>query len=169
MARIRMGLLLGLALVALAAIGPALAEQPAFDLKVDLDLGAGVTQLLQPGDTLQVILRPEMQYGERSAAGQPIVMERTYEPGTMVERIRFQKALDPNQIYRLELRLVRRDDRGREDSVRYLSALAKLPRRPVDQAIPMRLHLGHPKDARSNHVMVVKDQDGVYRVMVFTA
>ncbi len=158
----------GLALLVVLAATPLLAEE-AFDLKVDLDLGPGVTGLLEEGDTLQVILRPEIQYGQRTALGQPQVMERTFAPGTLVEHIRFDKALAPDQIYRLELRIVRRDAKGRERSVRYISALSKLPRRPVDQAIPMRLHLGHKRDARANHVMVVRDQDGVYRVMVFTA
>ncbi|MDQ7008503.1 MAG: hypothetical protein Q9Q40_14880 [Acidobacteriota bacterium] len=160
--------IVGFGLLVLLAATPAPASEP-FDLKVDLDLGPAVTGMLQEGDTLQVILRPEIQYGQRTAAGQPLVMERNFTPGTLVEHIRFDKALAPNQIYRLELRIVRRDAKGREHSVRYLSALAKLPRRPVDQAIPMRLHRGHKRDTRANHVMVVRDQDGVYRVMVFTA
>jgi hypothetical protein len=151
----------------LAFAGPALAQDKPFDLKVDLDL-SGVTDKLREGDTLQVILRPAVQYGMRTAPGQPIVLERSFTPGETLQTVRFQRALDELDIYRLELRIVRNDRNGNKD-VRYLSALYKLPRTPVDRAIPMRLHQSFQRDERHNLVQVVRDPDGVFRVQIFAA
>ena len=154
-----------LALLAGAALA---AEQP-FDLKVQLDLSPAMTAQLAPGDVLQVILRPETQYGIRSVPGPPIVLEKAYEPNMILEPLRFAKAIAPDQIYRLEMRVVRPGQADRQIQARYLSALDKLPRRPVESTMKMRLFLGGARDLRDNHVLLVRDSDGIYRVMLFTA
>jgi hypothetical protein len=161
-------LLTVLGVVLCATLGT-LAAEPMFDLDVDLGLSPEMTAQLTGGDTLQVILRPEVQYGQRSAAGEPIVLEKKFEAGLPDQRLKFPKALSPDQIYRLEMRIVRAEDPKHAIQVRYVSALDKLPRRPVEKAIRMRLFLGDRHDIRDNHVMVVRDVDGVYRVMIFTA
>jgi hypothetical protein len=162
--------ILAVALLALlGTLGAAAADQQMFDLKVALGLSPEMRAQLTASDTLQVILRPEVQYGVRQVAGEPIVLERKYEPGMPDQNLRFTKALQPDQIYRLEMRIVRAGDPQHPIDVRYVSALDKMPRRPVEKEIRMRLFLGDRRDARDNHVMVVKDQDGIYRVMVFTA
>jgi hypothetical protein len=153
--------------VALSVAGGLMAAQAAeekFDLRVQLALTPELTSQLQAGDRLQVILRPEVQYEQRSVPGEPIVLERVYEPGATGDELSFPKVLEPDQIYRIEVRVVRGD---RE--VRYLSALDKLPRRPIDSGIKMRLFQGDRRDVRNNHVLVVRDSDGIYRVMLFTA
>ncbi len=156
-------------LLALVATPAAQAADQVFDLKVQLDLPAEVTSHLRTGDLLQVIVRPEVQYGQRTVPGEPVVFEKAWEPGLVLEPIRLAGVLEPDQIYRLEFRIVRKDERGRQKDVRYLSALAKLPRKPVENGIRMRLYLGHRKDPRDNHILVTRDSDGVYRVMLFTA
>lgn len=163
--------ILAVALLALlvGTLGAAAADQQLFDLKVALGLSPEMRAQLTANDTLQVILRPEVQYGTRQVAGEPIVLERKYDPTMPDQNLRFTKALQPDQIYRLEMRIVRAGDPQHPVDVRYVSALDKLPRRPVEKDIRMRLFLGDRRDARDNHVMVVKDQDGIYRVMVFTA
>lgn len=155
---------LAAALAVVAGLAAAQAADEKFDLKVELAVTPELTAQLQDGDRLQVILRPEVQYEQRSVPGEPIVLERRYEPGMSGNDILFPKALSPDQIYRIEVRV----KRGERD-IRYLSALDKLPRRPIDNAIRMRLFQGDRRDARSNHVMVVRDTDGIYRVMLFTA
>ncbi len=164
----RLPLLLLLLAVLVAAPAARAADQP-FDLKVRLDLPPEVTARLHAGDILQVIVRPEVQYGQRTVPGEPVVFEKAWEPGLVLEPIRLAGVLEPDQIYRLEFRVVRRNERGRETAVRYLSALARLPRKPVENGIRMRLFLGHPRDQRDNHILVTRDSDGVFRVMVFTA
>lgn len=150
------------------AAEPAVA-QPRFDLDVQFALNPEMTAQLQQGDLLRVVLRPEIQYGERSVPGEPVTLERPFEPGMMAQTVTFRKALEPDQIYRLEMHIVRASDPQNPERVRYISALDKLPRRPVDNAVKMRLFLGDQDDGRDNHVMVVRDTDGVYRVMIFTA
>lgn len=156
---------LAAALVAVAAVAAApAAEEPKFDFRVQIDMTPELVAQLKPGDLLQVILRPEVQFDRRSVRGEPLVLQRTYQPGMASSEVLFPKALAPDQIYRLEMRVTRGDQK-----VRYVSALAKLPRRPVDNGIRVRLFQGEPGGQRENHVMVVKDQDGVYRVQMFFA
>jgi len=158
-----------LLLLVLVASPVAHAADDVFDLKVRLDLPPEVTARLQTGDLLQVIVRPEVQYGRRTVPGEPVVFEKAWEPGLVLEPIRLKGVLEPDQIYRLEFRIVRTDEKGDRHDVRYLSALAKLPRKPVENQVRIRLYLGHPKDPRDNHILVTRDSDGVFRVMLFTA
>ncbi len=162
--RLRIVRPLAAALALAGALAAAQAAQEKFDLKVQLALTPELTSQLQAGDRLQVILRPEVQYEQRSVPGEPVVLERKYEPGGTGDELLFPKVLEPDQIYRIEIRVARG-----ESDVRYLSALDKLPRRPVDNGIKVRLFQGGRRDVRNNHVMVVRDQDGIYRVMLFTA
>jgi hypothetical protein len=145
------------------------AAEPAFDLKVRVDLPPEVTAQLQTGDQLQLVLRPQVQYGERTVPGPPVVLEKTWQPGTVVETLRFDEALTAGQIYSLEMRVVRPGERGDPEQVRYISALWKLPLRPVDHAIRVRMHMAHERDQRDNNVMITRGDDGVYRVMMFFA
>ncbi|MBP7148643.1 MAG: hypothetical protein KBD01_13985 [Acidobacteria bacterium] len=159
-----------LALLVAAALPAAAAEtEVPFDLRVQIDVTPELSAQLRSGDLLQVVLRPEIQYGQRSVPGAPIVLEKAWEPGMLLEPLHFPKVLAPDQIYRVELRIARKDDKGRTQDLRYLSALDKLPRHPVTRWVPMRLHLGDRRDLRDNHVMVVQDSDGIFRVMWFTA
>ncbi|GEM_PF-2570827 len=163
--------LFAIAITAALAFGTAAsAEEPRFDLEFRLKLSSEFTSALRDGDTLQAVLRPHVQFGQRTVAGQPIVLETAWKTGKSLETtLNFEKALEPDQLYHLELRIVRADERGRMQTVRYLSALDKLPRRPVGHAIPLRLHQGHRRDLRENIVMLTKDADNVYRVTFFTA
>lgn len=147
---------------------PAHAESR-FDLIFDLKLTADVTQLLRAGDTLQITLQPQVQFGARTVAGQPVTVEKIWSPGMKLDPVRFKEAIDPDQIYRLELRVVRRDERGKVQETRYLSALDKTKRLPVDRPIPLRLQRAGRADARDNNVFLVRDADGIYRVMMFFA
>ncbi len=159
--------LLALALVVFTA--PAIAEE-AFDLKLNLDLSKELTASLRDGDVLQLVLRPQTQWGERTVPGAPVVMETTWSTSQVVNnQINFAKALKADQIYRLEMRILRGGDSEKAQSVRYLSSLYKLPRRPVDEQLTMRLHMSHKRDLRENLVLVTRDADGVYRVSFFTA
>jgi hypothetical protein len=74
-----------------------------------------------------------------------------------------------DQIYRLELSVVRTDSKGRAAETRYLSALDKTRRLPVNQPIALRLQRSDRNDRRDNNVFLVRDSDGVYRVMMFFA
>ncbi|RMG45495.1 MAG: hypothetical protein D6718_07235 [Acidobacteria bacterium] len=165
MLRLLSSVLLGALLLA----APAAYADGAFDLEVRLDLGGDVGARLRAGDRLQVILRPQVQYGRLSEPGEPTVLEREFRPGTTSETVRFFRALDPDQIYRLELRLLRTDERGRLREVRYLSALHKLPTTSVTEAIRVRLHRGDTRDARDNHVLITRDAEGRLVVRMFTA
>ena len=157
-----------LAALAMMAAAPVLAEEK-FDLKVDLDLSPSVTSMLAEGDVLQVILRPAIQFGERTTTGSPIVLEQSWAPGASLDTVVFDKALLPDQLYRLEMKSVRRDERGRDISARYVSALAKLPRKPVEQEIRMRLFRDFTEqmqaarrgtvDERHNLVYLTQDSD----------
>ncbi|MBP7146613.1 MAG: hypothetical protein KBD01_03645 [Acidobacteria bacterium] len=151
--------------VMLLGVCQAAAGTNAFDLNVQLALPAEMRSLLQEGDILRAILRPEVQYGARSAPGQPVVLEKAWAGGELPP-MRFAKALEPDQIYRLELQIVRA---GSAREVRYVSATDKLPLRSVEQWLPMRLHRAGPRDQRENHVMLVSDGRGVLRVMLFAA
>jgi hypothetical protein len=110
-----------------------------------------------------------VQFGERTAPGQPVVLEKTWKPGTMVETMRFEEALVAGQIYSLEMRVVRPGEGGEPEQARYISALWRLPRRPVDNGIKLRMHIAHERDQRSNNVLITRDSDGVYRVSMFFA
>jgi hypothetical protein len=158
-----------LAGLAVAGTSLAAAAEPSFDLKVRVDLPPEVTSQLRTGDTLQLVLRPQVQFGERTVQGQPVVLEKTWRPGTVVETMRFDEALTADQIYSLEMRVVRPDDRGEAEQVRYVSALWKLPLKPVDHGIRVRMHLAHERDTRDNNVLITRGSDGVYRVMLFFA
>lgn len=153
-----------------SGLGRAQSADPSlFDLTVQLNLTHEVTALLKPGDRLQVILRPEVQYGLRTVAGAPVEVERIWQPGNVLLPIVFKEAVAPDQIYRLELQIERHDARGRVTETRYLSALDKSPRKPVTQPIALRLQRADRADRRDNHVMLVRDSDGVYRMMLFFA
>ncbi len=168
MSKMTQKLLAVLALVLLSA-APILAEE-AFDLKINLDLSDELTSSLREGDVLQFVLRPQTQWGERAVPGEPVVMKTIWTRKQVVNNhINFRKALEPDQIYRLEMRVVRSGKGHETQSVRYLSSLYKLPRKPVAQPLTMRLHLSGKRDARQNLVLVTRDADGVYRLMLFTA
>lgn len=162
------GTLILLAILLVASLATPAAENP-FSLKVQVDLPSEVTAQMQSGDLIQLVLRPQVQFGERTTPGQPIVLEKAWTPGTMVETLRFEKALAADEIYSLEMRIVRPDEAGRTEAVRYISALWKLPRRPVDHGIRVRMHIAHERDTRNNNVMITQDSDGVYRVSLFFA
>ena len=153
-----------LATLLLAAITlPALAGEEAFDLRVDLAIDGSTSGALQPGDVIRMELLPVPQYGVEKAPSS-VVLERTVGRDDLRGEWRFTKALAPNQIYRVEMMILRG---GTE--ARYLSALARLPRRAVDAPIPMRLSRGDRRDTRHTLVMLNKDADGVFRLEVFTA
>jgi hypothetical protein len=155
-----------LAVLALASVGAFAAEAP-FDIDVLLGITPEMTSELTAEDTIRVILRPEMQYGLRTAPGEPIVLERKFDAEALAQPIHFPKALRPDEIYRLEVQIVRPGAK-QPVTVSYVSALDKLPRTPVEQGIKLRLFQG-AGDARNNLVMLVKDSDGVYRVQIFFA
>ncbi len=157
-----------LALTAAVALPSAAAEE-AFDLKFDINLTNDVTALLKPGDRLIATLQPQVQYGARTAMGTAMNVERVWEAGMKFDTITFKNAVGADQIYRLELRVVRSDKNGRAVETRYLSALDKTRRLPVNQAIALRLQRADGNDARDNNLFLVRDSDGVYRVMMFFA
>ena len=157
------------ALATMALAAPALAEE-SFDLKINLNMVEEMTSFLQEGDVIRLVLRPQTQWGERTVPGAPVIMETTWTTkGVVNNQINFRKALKADQIYQLEMRVVRAGTSGEGESVRYLSSLYKLPRKPVAQPLQMRLHLTHERDIRENLVLVTRDADGVYRLMLFTA
>jgi hypothetical protein len=166
---IRVRKLAAVALLAMGLVGlQARAEEP-FDLVFDLKLTTEMTSLLKSGDTLQFVLQPQVQFGQRTAPGAPISVEKVWSDGMTLAPITFKNAVGPDQIYRLELRVSRRGADGSVRETRYLSALDKTQRRPVNQAIPLRLQIADPDDARDNNVFLVRDSDGIYRVMMFFA
>lgn len=157
-------------LVAGAMAAPTTMAMGDFDLRVQLDMSGELANRLEPGDTLRVSLRPAAQYGQRTIAGKPIVLEKSWQPGMLLDEVRFDRAISTNTIYQIELEVIRQS-KGKKaaDSVRYLSALYKLPRTPVDKGIRMRLFQASEKDPRDTLVWVTQDADGVYRVQLFTA
>lgn len=143
-----------------ALLGSAAAAEN-FDLKLELAVPAGV----QPGDVIRVELLPDTQYGRTNTTA-PIVFEKpaTTHAGEIV----FKKALAPDQIYRLKVEIVRPGKDGRP-TVRYVTALDRTARRPAETALKLRLFQAGTREARDNHVFLVQDKDGVYRVMLFAA
>ncbi len=152
-------------LVLAASLSVSMAEE-AFDLKVKIDLDAELSARLKDGDVVRLTVRQADQAG--TASGSPEVAEQTYKVGNDFTTWNFKKILVPSKIYRLEVEIIRPGKRG-PMSVRYLSALDKLPRKPVDTPLQLRLLRGHTKDVRHTIVMVDKDSDGVFRMSVFTA
>ena len=149
-----------------AAVVPALADEQ-FDLDVQLGISAEMAARLTPNDTIQVTLRPAPQYG-KTASDAPVVVSRKWEPTALAQPVKFKEALKPDVIYRLDVVIVR--EGGKKPlEVRYLSALDKLPRRPVERGAKLRLFVGDQKDQRANLVLLTRDKDGIYRLMMFTA
>lgn len=157
-----------LALSAAVALPSAAAEE-AFDLKFEINLSNDVTALLKPGDKLVATLQPQVQFGARTALGTAVSVEKVWESGMKLDPITFKNAVGADQIYRLELSVVRTDSKGRAVETRYLSALDKTRRLPVNQPIALRLQRSDRNDRRDNNVFLVRDSDGVFRVMMFFA
>lgn len=152
-----------------SALSPVIAAEGPFDLEVQLTLSSEMTSQLQSGDLIQITLRPETQYGIREIPGDPVVIEKKWEPGMTLQPLKFSKGLTPEMIYRIDVRILRNDTKGRPIEGRYLCALDRLPRRPVEKGVKMRLFLGDPRDARNNLLLLNRDSDGIYRLSVFTA
>ena len=157
-----------LLLLLLAAVLPAqAAEGPAFDLKVDLNLSAIGAGALRPDDVVRLTLRPETRQGAPADA-EPVVLERHGDSAGAGEW-RFRRALQPGALYSVELTLIRGGDTGEQVVARYLSALDRLPRRAARHPLGLQLRRVNPRDARHTVLMVDRDSDGVYRLMIFTA
>lgn len=166
MKKLSLACLAGLALLLMSAPAASAAEA-AFDVDVQLAVSPEIIRQLQPSDTIQVILRPAVQYGLRTTPGQPIVLERKYDQQALLNPIRFEKALLPDQIYQLEVRIVREGGR-KPIEARYLSSYDRLPRLPVEEGVRVRLEQGN-QDRRENLMMLTRDSDGIYRLMIFAA
>ena len=110
---------------------------------------------------------PQTQYGVDTKAA-PIVLERVWRDGEPIDTCVFADAVSPDLIYRLEMTILRSDGK-RSSAARYVSALDRVPRRPAENPVELRLNRSHRRDARDTLVMVTLDSDGVYRVSVFTA
>lgn len=146
---------------------PALAGDELFNLKIHLQLDDEMTAMLQEGDRFEISLAPASKYGPEDNA-KPIVLENTWSKSGALGEWNFTKAMVAGQIYEIELRILR-GSAADPVAVRYLSALDRLPRKPADSTLKMRLTKGHANDTRNTLVLVNKDSDGVYRISVFTA
>ncbi len=160
----RVSTLLALLLIA-GCFLPALAADELFDLRIQLRLDDEVKALLHEGDRFEIVLAPASKYGPESTVA-PVVLERSWSSNNPLGEWHFSKALVVGQIYEIELKISRGDQ---PVAARYLCALDRLPRRPADSRLTMRLVRGHASDHRNTLVLVNRDSDGIYRISVFTA